>query len=174
MPTQLFFADSVNLTQNDNFKSARKFEIWNRWLTECTNLQESKILLLFWEVIFWFVAQLIFPFAQYIKHSVYVMHKLIVFHQICYGCQVPLNAQIRVIAEIIKSPNVYNNKMQRGNSILLARLVSITKMSSLLSKIIKVSSMVMHWTESALPVERLKPTCSSFGTTRHFCFYVHR
>ena len=39
------------------------FEIWNRWLTECTNLQESKILLLFWEVIFWFVAQLIFPFA---------------------------------------------------------------------------------------------------------------
>ena len=81
------------------------FEIWNRWLTECTNLQESKILLLFWEVIFWFVAQLIFPFAQYIKHSVYVMHKLIVFHQICYGCQVPLNAQIRVIAEIIKSCN---------------------------------------------------------------------
>ena len=72
------------------------------------------------------------------------MHKLIVFHQICYGCQVPLNAQIRVIAEIIKSPNVYNNKMQRSNSILLARLVSITKMSSLLSKIIKVSNIVMH------------------------------
>ena len=150
------------------------FEIWNRWLTECTNLQESKILLLFWEVIFWFVAQLIFPFVQYIKHSVYVMHKLIVFHQICCGCQVPLNAQIRVVAEIIKSPNVYNNKMQRSNSILPARLVSITKMFSLLSKMIKVSSIVMHWTESALPVERLKPTCSSFGTTRHFCFYVRR
>ena len=151
MPTQLFFADSVILTQNDNFKSARNFEIWNRWLTECTNLQESKILL-FWEVIFWFVVQLIFPFAQYIKHSVYVMHKLIVFHQICYGCQVPLNAQIWVIAEIIKSPNVYSNKMQRNNSILLATLVSIAEMSSLLSKIIKVSNIAMHWKELALPV----------------------
>ena len=27
MPTQMFFADSVNVTQNDNFKLARKF--WN-------------------------------------------------------------------------------------------------------------------------------------------------
>ena len=92
------------------------FEIWNGCLTECTILQESKILLLFWEVIFWFVAQLIFPFALYIKHSVYVMHKLLVFHQICCGCQVPLNTQIRVTAEKpMKLPNVYSTKMQSIN-----------------------------------------------------------
>ena len=72
------------------------------------------------------------------------MLKLIVFDQICYGCQVPLNAQIRVIAEMIKSRNLYNNKMQRNNAILLARLVSIPKMFSLPSKIIKVSNIAMH------------------------------
>ena len=71
-------------------------------------------------MIFWFVAQLIFPFAHYIKHSVYFMLKLIVFDQICYRVQVPLNTQIRVIAEMIKSRNVYSNKMQLNNNILLA------------------------------------------------------
>ena len=148
MATQLFFADSVNITQNDNFKWTRKF--WDLWLTECKNLQDFSSFLLTSDI--WLVAQLIFPFAQSIKHSVHLMHKLIVFHQISYGCQVPLNAQIRVIAEIIKSPNVYSNKMQRNNSILFATLVSIAEMSSLLSKIIKVSNIAMHWKELALPV----------------------
>ena len=83
-------------------------------------------LLLFWQVIFLFVALQIFLFAQYIQHAVYLMHKLIVFHQICYGCQIPLNAQIRVIAEIIKLANGYNSRMQCNNSILLAILVFIT------------------------------------------------
>ena len=72
------------------------------------------------------------------------MLKLIVFDQICYGCQVPLNAQIRVIAEMIKSQNLYNNKMQRNNAILLARLVSIPKMSSLPSKIAHNSGQNFH------------------------------
>ena len=72
------------------------------------------------------------------------MHKLIVFHQICYGCEIPLKAQIRVIAEMIKLPNGYSNKIQRNNSVLLARLVSITKMSSLFNKIFKVSNIGMH------------------------------
>ena len=146
MATQLFFADSVNITQNDNFKWTRKFwDFKHGWL----NVKTYRIFL---TSDIWFVAQLIFPFAQYIKHSVHLMHKLIVFHQISYGCQVPLNAQIRVIAEIIKSPKVYSNKMQRNNSILLATLASIAEMSSLLSKKIKVSSIAMHWKELALPV----------------------
>ena len=72
------------------------------------------------------------------------MLRLIVFDQICYRCQVPLNAQIRVIAEMIKSRNFYSNKMQRNNNILLARLLPIAKMSSSLSKIIKVSNIAMH------------------------------
>ena len=45
------------------------------------------------------------------------MQKLTGFHQICYGCQVPLKAQIRVIAEMIKLPNGYSNKIQRNNSV---------------------------------------------------------
>ena len=91
------------------------------------NVEAYRIFLhLFWQVIFLFVAQQIFPFAQYIQHPVYFMHKLIVFHQICYGCQIPLNAQIWVIAEIIKLTNGYSNQTQYNNSILLARLVAIT------------------------------------------------
>ena len=119
-----------------------------KWQHNCFLLKVLKtyrvFLLLFWQMTFWFVAQLIFPFAQYIKHSVYLMLRLIVFDQICYRCQVPLNAQIRVIAEMIKSRNVYINKMQRNNNILLARLLPIAKMSSSLSKIIKVSNIAMH------------------------------
>ena len=119
-----------------------------KWQHNCFLLIVLKtyrvFLLLFWQMIFWFVAQLIFPFAHYIKHSVYFMLKLIVFDQICYRVQVLLNTQIRVIAEMIKSRNVYSNKMQRNNNILLARLLSIAKMSSSLSKIIKVSNIAMH------------------------------
>ena len=81
------------------------------------NIEAYRIFLhLFWQVIFLFVAQQIFPFAQYIQHPVYLMHKLIVFHQICYGCQIPLNVQIRMIAEIIKLTDGYSNKMQWLNT----------------------------------------------------------
>ena len=170
MATQLFFADSVNSTQNENFKSARKFwDLKHGWL----NVKTYRIFLLFWQVIFRFVAQLIFPFARFIKHSVYLMHKLIVSHQLCYGCQILLNAQIRVIAEIIKSPNVYSNKLQRNNSILLPRLVSIAKMSSLLSKIIKISNIAMQW---ALIIKHwIKSDLQFFWFHKTlFCFYVCR
>ena len=44
--------------------------------------------------------------------------------------------------KIIKLPN--KNKIQRNNSVLLARLLSITKMSFLLSKIFKVSNIGTH------------------------------
>ena len=124
MATQLFFLILLILLRMVTLNRLEKFEIWNKWLTECTNLQDFSSSLLASDILVFCTAN--FPFAQYIWHSVYLMCKLKVFHQICYGCQIPLNVQIRVMAEIITLPNGCSNKMQRNNAILVARSVHHT------------------------------------------------
>ena len=124
MATQLFFLILLILLRMVTLNRLEKFEIWNKWLTECTNLQDFSSSLLASDILVFCTAN--FPFAQYIWHSVYLMCKLKVFHQICYCCQIPLNVQIRVMAEIITLPNGCSNKMQRNNAILVARSVHLT------------------------------------------------
>ena len=107
-----------------NLNRLENLVTWNRWLNEYWNLQDFSSSLLGSDIFVCSTANSSFR-TVHLTCSI-LMHKLIVFHQIYYGCQIPLNAPIRVIAEIIKLTSGYSNKTHCNNSILLARLVSMT------------------------------------------------